>query len=260
MKILLEFITKKPTKAITIAMLSWSGLWLLLVLYGKMTIERACLIALLDVVFLLSAIHLYHFVKTFLKNGVFKTIFVSLIYLIASSIIVLIMWIFGNLPSEQFARTIPLLFIFGIMFWNLSAWKNSKSLFLKHDQEKDDENLWLQKIADKEAKPIDRISVKCHDKINILKMDDIFHLEANGDYVLIFTEKDKYIKEQTMKYFETNLPPHFIRIHRSYIINTDYIIRLEMYGKENYTIRLRNGISLRASNTGYKLLKQYLSI
>jgi len=66
------------------------------------------------------------------------------------------------------------------------------------------------------------------------------------------------MKEQTMKFFEQNLPTHFVRIHRSYIINTDNISRIELYGKENYNIHLKNGVSLRASIGGYKLLKERL--
>jgi DNA-binding LytR/AlgR family response regulator len=63
-----------------------------------------------------------------------------------------------------------------------------------------------------------------------------------------------------MRFFETHLPTHFIRIHRSYIINTDHILRIELFGKESYNIRLKTGANLKASSSGYKLLKQKLSL
>ena len=82
-----------------------------------------------------------------------------------------------------------------------------------------------------------------------------------GDYVTIFTPDGQYVKEQTMKYFETHLPPAlFVRIHRSCIVNTEQILRVELFGKENYQVRLKNGVCLRASNAGYKLLKERLSL
>ena len=64
-----------------------------------------------------------------------------------------------------------------------------------------------------------------------------------------------------MKYFESHLPvATFIRIHRSCIVNCAYIMRIELFGKETWQVRLKNGASLRASAAGYKLLKERLSI
>lgn len=107
----------------------------------------------------------------------------------------------------------------------------------------------------------DRLSVKDGSRIHIIPVEDIFYLQACGDYVTVVTASGQYVKEQTMKYFETHLPPtRFIRIHRSYIVNAAQILRIELFGKENYHIRLHNGVNLRASLTGYKLLKERLSL
>lgn len=84
----------------------------------------------------------------------------------------------------------------------------------------------------------------------------IDYLQAYGDYVTLFTENRKYLKEQTMKYFEIHLPLSFVRIHRSCIVNSEKITRVELFGKESYNVYLKNGSNLRASTTGYKLLKE----
>lgn len=64
-----------------------------------------------------------------------------------------------------------------------------------------------------------------------------------------------------MKYFEAHLPAsQFVRIHRSCIINAEQIMRIELFGKESYQVRLKNGASLRGSNAGYKLLKERLAL
>nr|WP_317128336.1 LytTR family DNA-binding domain-containing protein [Parabacteroides goldsteinii] len=52
----------------------------------------------------------------------------------------------------------------------------------------------------------------------------------------------------------------FIRIHRSCIVNSEQIMRVELFGKESYQVRLKTGVCLRASLTGYKLLKERLSL
>jgi two-component system LytT family response regulator len=63
-----------------------------------------------------------------------------------------------------------------------------------------------------------------------------------------------------MKFFEENLPPsQFMRIHRSYIVKTDAIARLEPYGKENYVAILKSGERLPVSKAGYRNIKDELT-
>ncbi len=63
-----------------------------------------------------------------------------------------------------------------------------------------------------------------------------------------------------MRWFEEHLPDHFVRIHRSCIVNIDEIARVELFGKENYHVRLKNGTVLKASISGYRLLKIRLDL
>jgi two-component system LytT family response regulator len=111
------------------------------------------------------------------------------------------------------------------------------------------------------VKTLQRIAVKSRHKVSVVPIDDIIYLEAEGDYVMIYTRDAKHLKEKTMKYFETHLDPaQFIRIHRSYIINAKFIDRIEYYDKENYAVLTKTGAKLRASTSGYKLLKQVLNM
>jgi hypothetical protein len=115
--------------------------------------------------------------------------------------------------------------------------------------------------AAKEAtETIDRISVKDGTNIHIIPVEDIFCLQAGGDYVTLFTPTGQHLKEQTLKYFETHLPLYFVRIHRSSIVNTNHIFRVELFGKDNYVVKLKNGLTLKASTTGYRLLRARLAL
>jgi DNA-binding LytR/AlgR family response regulator len=106
-----------------------------------------------------------------------------------------------------------------------------------------------------------RISVKKNKEIHTVTLNQILYIEANGDYVLIHTEGSKYLKDRTMKYWETHLPDDlFVRIHRSFIINIEWITKIELYEKETYKVQLKNGNSLKASSAGYKLLKQKMQL
>jgi two-component system LytT family response regulator len=106
-----------------------------------------------------------------------------------------------------------------------------------------------------------RVAVRMRHRVHVIPVDEIIFLEADGDYVTIHTGDKKFLKEKTMKYFEAHLDPgRFIRIHRSYIINVDFMDKIEYYDKENYAVRMKNGVSLRASTSGYKTLKDALKL
>jgi hypothetical protein len=114
---------------------------------------------------------------------------------------------------------------------------------------------------DSEKEFLGRITVKTKQKLYIFPVEDIFYIQSDGDYVQIITKDGKFLKEQTMKHFELHLPQNlFIRIHRSYLVNVSYILRVESDGKQNYQIVLQNGDYLKASLSGYKLLRFALGL
>jgi len=118
-------------------------------------------------------------------------------------------------------------------------------------------------VATLETNPefLQRIAVKTRHKIEVIPVTEILYIEADDDYVTIHTGADKFLKEKTMKYMESHLDPsQFVRVHRSYIVNVNQIVRLELYQKETYNVLLKNGASIRASSSGYKDLKELLKL
>ncbi|EDP98157.1 LytTR family DNA-binding domain-containing protein [Kordia algicida OT-1] len=62
-------------------------------------------------------------------------------------------------------------------------------------------------------------------KINV---PDICLIEAKGDYIKIKAEDKNYVVHSTLKKIEEKLPTHlFLKVHRSYIINTTKIVDIE---------------------------------
>jgi two-component system LytT family response regulator len=107
---------------------------------------------------------------------------------------------------------------------------------------------------------LERIVVKSGTKIKVIPVDKINYIEAQDDYVMIFTDDSRHMKQGTMKYFEDHLDPaKFIRIHRSYIVRLDQVTQLEPYSKENYVLKLKNGVSLKVSRSGLRSLKEKLN-
>ena len=107
---------------------------------------------------------------------------------------------------------------------------------------------------------VSRIVVRKANSINIISVDQIRYVEAEDDYVMIYHSDGKALKQQTMKFYEDNLPKaDFVRIHRSYIVKVKEIKQIEPYGKDSYVAILHSGDKLPVSRAGYKHLKEELN-
>lgn len=124
--------------------------------------------------------------------------------------------------------------------------------------EKSDTKEDITKLLSQPDKVLERVVVKNGTKIEVIPFEEIMYLETDGDYVWIHTEKAKHLKQKTMKEFEQQLPAHFIRIHRSYLVNSEQILKLELYEKSSYVALMKNGAKLTISKSGYKELKDAL--
>ena len=106
---------------------------------------------------------------------------------------------------------------------------------------------------------LDRVVVKDRHKINIIPVENIRYIESLDDYVLIYTNEGRHMKQKTMKYFESHLnPKDFIRIHRSYIVHVINIAEIQQYEKESYVVILKDKTKLKVSKSGYKNIKEVL--
>jgi two-component system LytT family response regulator len=107
---------------------------------------------------------------------------------------------------------------------------------------------------------LDRIVIKNGTKILILSSDDIDYFEAQDDYVAVFSEGKKYLKQLTMKYLQERLPSDkFVRVHRSYIVAISQIDKLEAYSKDSFIAILKSGDKVPVSRSGYNELKEKLN-
>ncbi|MCL1937776.1 MAG: LytTR family transcriptional regulator [Candidatus Azobacteroides sp.] len=160
--------------------------------------------------------------------------------------------------SSFFLHLLPVRIFFGILIYVLFILIYYLSISLSEIKGKKERIKEMEASASTASvEKLTRISVKKKQEIHFISVNQIHYIEANGDYVLIHTADNKYLKDRTMKYWETHLPSDlFVRIHRSFIVNVEHISRIELYEKEMYKVLLKNGNSLKASIAGYKQLKQ----
>ena len=110
-----------------------------------------------------------------------------------------------------------------------------------------------------ESNILKRIPVRSGSRIHVLRLEDIRYIEAQDDYIQLHSSKGKFLKQNTMKYMEENLPAdQFVRIHRSFILNIGYLNQLEVYDRHGYTAILSENEKLPVSRTGAVKLKKLI--
>ena len=119
----------------------------------------------------------------------------------------------------------------------------------------------LKESIREKAGPLERIFVKTGSHIDVIPIEDLYYIQAQDDYVELHSPNGRFLKKETMGNLEKQLPDdQFLRVHRSSIINTQQIEKLEKYGKESYVVILKDGTKVIVSKSRVKNLKEQLGI
>ncbi|QCK16371.1 LytR/AlgR family response regulator transcription factor [Mangrovivirga cuniculi] len=127
--------------------------------------------------------------------------------------------------------------------------------------EKADYSKLSKRMIGDENEFLNRIAVKQGSKVHVFPIEEIICFTADDDYVNIIHSSGKFLKQTTLKYLEGVLPPdQFYRIHRSSLVNADFIERIEPLEKQQYVLITKNGERLGVSKNGYSLLREKLGL
>jgi len=106
---------------------------------------------------------------------------------------------------------------------------------------------------------LERLVVKDGTRVTLIPVGKLDYAEAQDDYVALASQGKKHLKQQTIAGLEAGLnPDSFVRIHRSYIVNLERVVRIEPYGKDSRLAILTDGARLPVSRAGYARLKALL--
>ncbi len=100
--------------------------------------------------------------------------------------------------------------------------------------------------------PRTHMVVKTGTRAVLLQVARIEWLEAEGDYVRIHAGREVYLTRQTMNRAEAQLAAaRFVRVHRSAIVNVEYIKEIHSLPGGDHAIALRDGTQVTLSR-GYR--------
>ena len=86
-----------------------------------------------------------------------------------------------------------------------------------------------------------RLPSKIGDKIYIMTDDEILYILSENKMVTAFTESSKYLINYTMDELQNRLNPEkYFRIHRSTIVNLNYVALIETWFAGGYRLTIKN--------------------
>lgn len=104
---------------------------------------------------------------------------------------------------------------------------------------------------------LERILVRDRGRIFPLSLNEIEYMKADAKYTAIAARGQTFLVRIGISDLEAQLDPaRFIRIHRSALVNLDFVDSMKADDQSQLSIRMRDGTSLTASREASKVLRE----
>jgi len=111
-----------------------------------------------------------------------------------------------------------------------------------------------QLLASASLRPA-RILIRDRNQVHVIAVDKLEYVQAQDDYISLHSAGRDYLKTQSLAELAEQLDPaQFVRVHRSYLLNLDYLQSLERATKDSFLAVLRGGQKIPISRAGYERL------
>ncbi|WOH37074.1 response regulator transcription factor [Thalassotalea fonticola] len=105
-----------------------------------------------------------------------------------------------------------------------------------------------------------KVVIKDRDDITLLKQSEIEWVDAAGDYVCLHSEGVTHIKRSTLKSLLEELDPTiFKRVHRSTIVNLNFIQKVIPHTKGEFFLKLGEYDQVKVSRNYRDVIKSFLT-
>jgi DNA-binding LytR/AlgR family response regulator len=97
------------------------------------------------------------------------------------------------------------------------------SILLMARQIKEKQQLIQQLMVEKEKMKKAFLEIMSNRKVTKIPYQEILYIESLADYIKIITTNGEIISKEKISHLASRLPELFLRIHRSFIVNTEKI-------------------------------------
>jgi two-component system LytT family response regulator len=100
------------------------------------------------------------------------------------------------------------------------------------------------------------IAIKAKGRILLINPGDVVAVQAEGNYVSLQRESDSYLLRESISMVAEKLKPYgFIRIHRSALVNTSFVVEIKPYSTGKCGVRVKGGKEYTITRSYMKNLK-----
>jgi len=100
------------------------------------------------------------------------------------------------------------------------------------------------------------IAIKAKGRILFINPGDVVAVQAEGNYVWLQRESDSYLLRESISRVAEKLKPYgFIRIHRSALVNTTFVVEIKPYSTRKCGLRVKGGKEYAVTSAYKKNLK-----
>lgn len=104
-----------------------------------------------------------------------------------------------------------------------------------------------------------KIAIRDRDAVRLIREDSIAWVDAAGDYMCVHAEGETHIMRSTMKSLLEMLDDsRFKRVHRSTIVNLQFIETAKLLPKGEFMLHLENGERIKVSRNYKGAVRQFL--
>ena len=104
-----------------------------------------------------------------------------------------------------------------------------------------------------------KLAIKDRGRITMLNQAEIEWIDAAGDYMCVHAAGETHVMRSTMKELQQQLcGDTFKRIHRSTVVNLNFIAKIKVLSKGEYELTLESGAQIKVSRNYRQPIKEYL--
>ncbi len=104
-----------------------------------------------------------------------------------------------------------------------------------------------------------RFVVRSAEEIYFVRASEVAWIESSGNYVRLHAQTGEHVVRTSLRELEERLDPSvFVRVHRSAVVNLDFIKKLEPYFHGEFVITLKDGWQLTSSRSYSARLREVL--
>jgi len=108
---------------------------------------------------------------------------------------------------------------------------------------------------------IKQFKIKLRGREKFIRTEDLHFIEAEGNYLMLHHVTGRDLFRSTMGSVEKELNPNrFLRIHRSYFVNTLFVKSIRYISNNEYKVCLKNGKEIISGRSYKEAIKSYLSL